>query len=141
MYKTRMIIELLGAPQDYLVMMLHKIIDEVRKRGKVTKDVYAKPKKAGDVYYSTFVEFECELDSLEKLFGIAVDLGPSVIEVLEPKEIRINSGEFQLVLNDLVAKIHEMDKTIKILKAQNMEFQKKVLQQKGTEIPKKARKR
>jgi archaeosine-15-forming tRNA-guanine transglycosylase len=135
MIRARMIIELLGFPPDALKATLKKAIEQMKERVVIKKEFYAEPKKVGEKIFSSFVEFECEIKDFETLMGIVFDFGPSTIEILSPDEIKMKSKEIEHVLNDLVARIHEMDKQIKILTANNIILQKNInmLQQKSDE--------
>lgn len=131
-----MIIELMGFPPEVLKATLKKAIEQLKERAVVKKEFYAEPKKVGEKIFSSFVEFECEVKDFTTLSGIIFDFGPSTIEILSPDKIEIKSKEVESMLNDMIAKVHDMDQKIKILTANNIILQKNLnlLQQESDKI-------
>jgi hypothetical protein len=83
--------------------------------------------------YTSHVEFEGQAPSFHKLLLFALMHGPSVLEILDPPELYITAGELQDILADVIAKVQNMDKDIKLLAAENKKFKDvfAVLEQKG----------
>lgn len=129
MIKARMIIEVMGSPEEYIAKSLQKAIEQIKMKGStVSNEKYAEPKKVGDKYFSTFVEFEVEVKDIEELLGIVVDYGPSTIEVIEPHEFKVDSTSLQAISNDISATLHNHIKTNRILEARNKVLQREILE-------------
>ncbi|MEM5798206.1 MAG: hypothetical protein QW703_01940 [Candidatus Aenigmatarchaeota archaeon] len=56
--------------------------------------------------WSYIVELELIAKRLEKLIYLVMTYGPSSIEIIEPKEIKIDISETQTILNSLAELIH-----------------------------------
>lgn len=56
--------------------------------------------------YSQVVDVELAAENFDKLVYLVMNYGPSAIEILEPKNIVMDLGEAQGVLNSLASMIH-----------------------------------
>ncbi|MCD6403345.1 MAG: hypothetical protein J7K98_03370 [Candidatus Aenigmarchaeota archaeon] len=56
--------------------------------------------------YSQVVETTVFTDSIEKLLLVVMVFGPSAIEVLEPKEMKISIGTVQTIMNSVADMMH-----------------------------------
>jgi len=56
--------------------------------------------------YSQVVDLELVAESFDKLVYIVLNYGPSAIEILEPKNITMDFGEAQGILNSLASLVH-----------------------------------
>ncbi len=56
--------------------------------------------------YSQVVDMEMVAENFDKLVYIVMNYGPSAIEIIEPKNINIDFGEAQGILNSLASLIH-----------------------------------
>ncbi len=56
--------------------------------------------------YSQVVDIELVVENFDKLVWIVMNYGPSAIEILEPKNITMDFGEAQGILNSLASMIH-----------------------------------
>jgi len=56
--------------------------------------------------YSEVVDVEIIAENFDKLVQIVLNYGPSAIEIIEPKNIKMDAGEAQGVLNSLASMIH-----------------------------------
>ena len=58
----------------------------------------AKPEKLEDGYYSTYIESYLVFETPKDLFEVVLDTTPFSIEVMEPEELKINSGALTDIL-------------------------------------------
>ncbi|MCX6709806.1 MAG: hypothetical protein NTV63_02510 [Candidatus Woesearchaeota archaeon] len=125
MVTAKAIIEILGAPKDYIEKTIRMLIEDVEKVPEISvnsKEFFeAKPQ---DGLFSTFTEIEADFKDLSILFGFCIDFMPSTVEIIEPVEFSIEGREMTNSLNELIAKVHRMDMVLKNLNAENQLLQK-----------------
>ncbi|MBW2973234.1 hypothetical protein KY346_02485 [Candidatus Woesearchaeota archaeon] len=125
--KARVIIEMLGAPKEYIEQTLTNYLEKLRTDGiKIVNEVKEEAKKQGELF-STFAELDIEFEKIEDLFGFCFDSMPSSVEILEPEELKISAADFSNYLNDLQAKLHEVDMVVKTTRAQNAVLDKNAM--------------
>ena len=116
---ARLIIEMIGKPADRVSRVLKEYVEKLKTDGlKVVYEDYAKPAeiKGG---FSVFVEFEAWFKDIISLVAFCFDAMPSSVDIVQPTNISFNAKEFSDLLNDMQAKLHNVDMAIKNLKAQN----------------------
>ncbi|MEM2874382.1 MAG: hypothetical protein QW063_02995 [Candidatus Nanoarchaeia archaeon] len=129
--KTRLIIEIAGSPKEHVdktLLLLGEKFGEGDPEIKVTKRSVKEPtkiEKSKDLW-SGFIEFEADVKYLSTLIGIIFDYLPSSVEILEPEEFVTQTPYINGILNDLAAKMHQYDATIKMLKAEIALLRKKL---------------
>lgn len=114
----RIIIEILGNPQEHVNDTLKKIVEKVKSEFKVNKEEIYEAENVGKLW-SAFTEVEMELNNVDQLIEICFEYMPSSIEILEPIEFAVKSNDLNNLLNDLMAKLHQNDMIIKNLAAEN----------------------
>lgn len=116
----RFIIEMMGAPPEHIEKTLKGYIEKLKNAGlQVTKEQYAKPEKPPEVkLWSVFVELEAKFKDLAELMGFCFDAMPSSVEIIEPEQLTLGAKDLGDFLNDLQARLHQTDMTIKTLRAQ-----------------------
>lgn len=124
---TRCIIELLGAPKEYIEKTLKDFIEKLKTEYTLAKESYAPAKENGSLF-TTFCELEGAFESFEELFHFCMAAMPSSIEIVEPEHIKTENREITRILNDLQSKLHEIDMEIKRLKSLNEILDRNTLQ-------------
>jgi len=112
--KSSMIIEALGVTKDAVktAMEMH-----VRKIGEergiiVSKQKFHEIRKVDKPFgnipkaYSIIVDLEVLTEKYDHLVYIAMNYGPTSIEILEPEHIKIDMGEAQGILNSVSDLVH-----------------------------------
>ncbi len=116
---VRAIIEMLGAPKEYIEQTLKDYVAKLKKDGlEITKEDYT-PAEAVKELFSVFVEIEVQFNDASKLLDFCFDSMPSSIEIIEPTELKIETNALTNLLNDLQARLHEADLIVKSVRAQN----------------------
>ncbi|PIU29809.1 hypothetical protein COT07_04020 [Candidatus Woesearchaeota archaeon CG07_land_8_20_14_0_80_44_23] len=117
---ARAIIEILGAPKDYVETTLNVIADTIKKNEdlRVEKEEFFEPKKQ-EKLFSAFMELDIRFRSIEGLFGFCIDFMPSSVDILEPEKIDYDSAELTRNVNDLMAKLHKIDSALKQVNVEN----------------------
>ncbi len=128
MIKVRIIFQVMGWPPEVLNQTLKKVVDQIRNSWKIISEDYSEPEKIKEAknMYSSFVEFVAEAPDFAQLFSFVLNYAPSVIEVLEPREIVVSMDQLQDSLADLTAKLQDLDKRIKLLSAENVQLKSKL---------------
>lgn len=116
---VRVILEMLGAPMDYIEQTLKDYVVKLKTDGLVVKKESYAEAKPQDKLFSTFVELEIEFKDLDALLVFCFEALPSSVEILEPVVLSINAHELTGFLNDLQARLHEADMIIKTSRAHN----------------------
>lgn len=136
--KTRLIVEIVGSPEEHVCETLNLIAEKFGdgvKEIRVTKTqisdarkISIDPKKSAEEskFFSGFVEFEADVADIETMTGIIFDWMPASIEIVEPETTTEKIEDVNHFLNDLCARLHQYDSTIKLLKARTAILSKKL---------------
>ena len=111
---TRVIIEIIGKPKEHIEKALKIVVDKIKEQ----KDIKVVEEKLFDAekqeeMFSTFAELGVLFMDIETLVGFCFDFMPSSVEILDPEKLNFNSNEFAGLINDLLAKLHQM--TLKVV--------------------------
>jgi hypothetical protein len=68
--------------------------------------------------WSTFAETEILIKNLDTFIWLSINFMPASIEVLEPENLSFKNRELQNWLNDLLARLHEVNVGVIALKSQ-----------------------
>ena len=118
----RAVIEVLGKPQEHVDKAIHQYVDALKasKEYTVIHEEFADIKKQEEQeLWSVFAELEVKTEKLENLTSFCFEYMPSLIEVLEPQEFNLTDVHFSQFLNDLQAKLHNVDMVAKQVKLEN----------------------
>lgn len=117
----RTIIEMMGAPKEHIENTLKEYINGLKKdEGIEIIKVEYSPAEEQDKFWSAFAEIELWFKDINRMMQFCFHSMPSSIEILEPSELNFESNVFSGIMNDLVARLHEVDMTVKQLRAQNI---------------------
>lgn len=109
---ARVIIEMLGAPQNYITKTMQDYVDKLKQTHTVLKTDIADAEPQGNVF-SIFAELEIKFQDLPSLFDFCIESMPSSVEVVEPEHFTLSLDKLNAFLNDLQARLHEADAIIK----------------------------
>ncbi len=73
--------------------------------------------------WMNFGELEFTTDKLENVTTFCFDYMPSIIEVIKPTDIAFNNSDLTHFLNDLQARLHQVDMVAKEVSMQNKQLQ------------------
>ncbi len=112
---VRVILEMLGKPKEYISKLLRDYVKAIEKDNNfdVTSKSFAKPKRVEGEMHTLFAEVEMWVKSVNALIGFCFDYMPSSIEIIEPQRISYSAHDFAGMLNDLQAKLHDVDMKFK----------------------------
>lgn len=116
---ARVILEMLGAPKDYIEQTMKNYVAKLKKEGiTITKEHYEEAQPA-DKLFSTFAELEITFKHLQELLSFCFAALPSSVEILEPATLTLSAPTLTGFLNDLQARLHDADMIIKSVRAQS----------------------
>ena len=118
----RAVIEVLGKPKEHVDSALKGYIQKLKEdtHYAVLKEELADLKKHEENdLWMVFAELEIKTASLTHIIDFCFEYMPSLIEIIEPHELKISSLDVSSFLNDLQAKLHGVDMLAKQLKMEN----------------------
>src|SRR3989344_4134927 len=129
---SRVIIEVMGSPKDYVEKTLRLAIDNIKRKQKeitkrrkpgqedieILKEEFF-PAEEKEKMFSDFTELEILFRNTFELVNFCFEYTPSSIEILEPQNLNYKSRDFSNALNDLLGKIHNNAMLIKNYAAEN----------------------
>ncbi|MFC1732739.1 hypothetical protein ACFL6I_20760 [candidate division KSB1 bacterium] len=123
--RVRTVIEMLGAPKDYLTKTLRMYMKKIDQNKDIIllKEKYAKPKKQEEMF-STFVEVDMLVRNASTLAFFCFDYMPASIEITDPEKFTYNAVDFAAFFNDMLARLHKLDMVIKNLNAKTENLEK-----------------
>ncbi len=118
----RAIIEVLGKPEGHVKETLHAYVESFQQhpRYQVMRADFSELKKQEkEELWAAFAELEAWTEKMEDLTFFCLDYMPSLIEVIEPEELVLSDAQLSRFLNDLQAKLHQVDMLAKQVKMEN----------------------
>jgi len=119
----KMVLQIAGSPAEHIDKTMDLVLEKVKetKDAKVSKeDVYrAKADETDTSVFVSFTELEILVKNVNVLTGLCYDYMPASIEILEPTELKITSHDQTMFLNDILARLHKIDMTLKNKTAEN----------------------
>jgi hypothetical protein len=127
--KFRTVIEILGAPKEYVDKTLKLYVDKIKKDRiyRVNSVNIEKAVERGKLF-AAFAELDIAAKDVNAMTGFCFDYMPSSIEVYHPTDINIKSKEMSDFFNDLQAQLHKLDMMVKELRAQHALVEKNAKQ-------------
>ena len=118
----RAVVEVLGKPKEHVDASLKEYLQKLKEdaRYQVLEEDLAdlKQHEESDLWMA-FAELEIKTREVQDIIDFCFDYMPSLIEILEPDELKITSLDVSTFLNDLQAKLHGVDMLAKQLKMEN----------------------
>lgn len=117
---SRVIIEVLGKPEEHVDNALHIYTDNIKKDKEIIiiSEDYSEIEPQESLF-SGFVELEILTKNLMKLVWFCYDYLPSSVEIIEPEKISFKNSEFSNYLNELQIRMHNLGEELKVLRQMN----------------------
>ncbi len=118
--RCRTIIEVLGKPKEHVEEALKQYIEHIKEDSKlvILNEEYSEINEQ-DKLWSKFVELELVVKGASKLLGFCFEYMPSSLEIIKPEQFTLKNSEFSGFLNDLQARLHNVDMVVKKQKSEN----------------------
>lgn len=122
-FLCRAICEVLGKPKEHVEKTMGWVVEEAKKMKDATLISHeiapAKAQGENQAVFSIFAEIEMLFKNKEVLLGFCFDFMPSSIEIIEPEEVNMPNSIFSAWLNELQARLHQIDMVAKEKNAAN----------------------
>ena len=118
----RAVVEVLGKPKEHVDSTLNGYLKKLKEnsRYQVVKEDLAELKQHEDSeLWMAFAEIEIKTAGVAEIIDFCFDYMPSLIEIIEPEELQLDSLVVSSFLNDLQAKLHGVDMLAKQMKMEN----------------------
>lgn len=118
--RCRTIIEVLGKPKEHVEKTIKQYVEKIKHDEDyvVLKEEFSHAEKQEE-YWSTFVEMEFLVKGVNNLVSFCFDYMPSSMEILSPEELVMPTQNINQLLNDLQARLHDVDMVVKQQKNQS----------------------
>ena len=121
MIRAKIISEVVGSPQNHVDDTLKLLLDKIKERKDFVvnnEQIFEAQKMENNPLFSGFIEYELELSDVKKVIDFCFDFMPSSIEIIEPDEFNINSFIISDLFNELMARLHQNELTLRNALAQ-----------------------
>ncbi|MDP2750685.1 MAG: hypothetical protein Q8O89_07690 [Nanoarchaeota archaeon] len=128
---ARIIIEILGKPKEHVESTLKQYVTKLKETEKniaVIKEEFSEAEPQGEKQelFSIFVELELIAKDPATLAWLCFDYMPSSVEILEPEYLKYKRNDFSGFINDLLARLHDIDMRYKNASVENTLISKSV---------------
>jgi hypothetical protein len=118
--RCKIIIEVLGKPKEHVEKTLRMYVDKIKDDSDLiilNSDFSEAIEKAK--LWATFVELDMIIKGIPKLTAFCFDYMPSSIEITKPDEFVMKKSTVENLINDLQARLHQVDMIVKQKKNEN----------------------
>tara|TARA_B100000315_G_C14373066_1_gene493900 strand:- start:116 stop:703 length:588 start_codon:yes stop_codon:yes gene_type:complete len=125
--RCKIIVEILGKPKEHVEKAVRMYADKIKNDPELTvlNTEFADPKEK-ERLWATFAEMDMVVKGIPKLIAFCFDYMPSSIEITKPEEFAMKKSTIENFINDLQARLHQIDMIVKKQKNEN-EFLKQNL--------------
>jgi hypothetical protein len=118
--KCSMVIEVVGKPKEHVEEAMRLLLKKLKeeKGVDVLEGKVHKPKEQG-IFFSSFVELELLVKNMAVFTTICFDYMPSSVEITEPVNMKMNVRDIADFINDMLARLHNVDMRFKNVNAAN----------------------
>ncbi len=109
--KSRIIFEMIGKPKEHIENTLKEYIKKIKIDPdlRIIDEFYSDAEKQEDNMWSCFAEITMLIKDLQKITWLSLNFMPASIEIIEPTNFSLTNREIGLWLNDVLAKLHEIN--------------------------------
>lgn len=118
----RTVLEVVGRPKEHVENSLNEYIAKLKADEKyhlVSTEIAEIEKQEKQDLWMVFAELEIKTASLGDIIGFCFDYMPSLIEILDPAKVTFPNSIMSSLLNDLQARLHQVDMVAKQLRLEN----------------------
>jgi len=118
--RCKIIIEMLGKPKEHVEETLRDYVDKIKDDSElVVLNTEFADAQEKEKLWSTFAELEVVIKGIPKLIAFCFDYMPSSIEILKPEEFSMKKSTIEDFINNLQARLHNVDMIVKKQKNEN----------------------
>ncbi len=127
-----LIIDVMGAPKEYLHETLQNIINSIKEE-KGVKILESHINEAQEIkekkdFFTNFAEIEVETDSISILSMLMFKYMPAHLEVIYPEDLNVKNHTLNEVLNELVRRLHGYDNLARIFQYEKAQLMAEIKQ-------------
>ena len=118
--RCKVIIEILGKPKEHVEKTLRMYVDNIKDDSDliILNSEFSEAVEK-EKLWATFVELDMIIKGIPKLIAFCFDYMPSSIEISKPEEFVMRKSSVEDLINDLQARLHDVDMTVKRQKNEN----------------------
>ena len=118
--RCKVIIEILGKPKEHVEKTLRMYVDKIKDDSDliILNSEFSEAVEK-EKLYAIFVELDMIIKGIPKLIAFCFDYMPSSIEISKPEEFVMRKSSVEDLINDLQARLHDVDMTVKRQKNEN----------------------
>lgn len=118
--RCKIIIEMLGKPKEHVEKTIKMYVDKIKDdSGLILLNSEFSKAVEKEKLWTTFVELELIIKGIPKLIAFCFDYMPSSIEISKPEEFVMKKSSIEDLINDLQARLHDVDMVVKKQKNEN----------------------
>jgi len=118
--RCRIIIEVLGKPKEHVEKSIRDYVEKIKKDSElIVMNVDFSEAAEKNRLWAAFVELDMVVKGIQKLIGFCFDYMPSSIEITKPEEFIVKKSTVENFINDLQARLHNVDMVVKKQKNEN----------------------
>ena len=126
--RCKTIIEVLGKPMGHVEDSIRDYVEKIKKDSELivmNADFSEAAEKKG--LWAVFVELDMVVKGIQKLIGFCFDYMPSSIEITKPEAFAVKKSTVENFINDLQARLHNVDMVVKRQKNENTFLKKNLV--------------
>lgn len=132
--RCKIIIEVLGKPKDHVEKSIRDYVEKIKKDSElIVMNADFSEAEEKEKLFAIFVEIDMVVKGIQKLIGFCFDYMPSSIEITKPEEFIVKKSTVENFINDLQARLHNVDMVVKKQNNENT-FLKKNLSKAATNL-------
>ena len=118
--RCKTIIEVLGKPKDHVDKAIRDYVEKIKNDPEliVMKADFSEAEEK-EKLWAVFVELDMVIKGISKLIGFCFDYMPSSVEITKPEEFALKKSTLENFINDLQARLHNVDMIVKKQKNEN----------------------
>jgi|TARA_B100001964_G_C14226728_1_gene598010 hypothetical protein len=118
--RCKIIIEILGKPKEHVEKTVRMYADKIKNDPELTViNTEFADLKEKEGLWATFTEMDMVVKGIPKLIAFCFDYMPSSIEITKPEEFAMKKPTIENFINDLQARLHQIDMIVKKQKNEN----------------------
>src|SRR3989338_7409117 len=118
--RCKVIIEVLGKPKEHVEKSIRDYVEKIKKDSElIVMNVDFSEAAEKNRLWAAFVELDMVVKGIQKLIGFCFDYMPSSIEITKPEEFIVKKSTVENFINDLQARLHNVDMVVKKQKNEN----------------------
>ena len=118
--RCKVIIEVLGKPKEHVEESLRTYVDKIKNDPElIVINTEFSSAQEKEKLWAIFSEIDMVIKGIPKLIAFCFDYMPSSVEILKPEEFSMKKSTVENLINDLQARLHDVDMIVKNQKNEN----------------------